>query len=115
MKLKPVWVSAIVGALGIGCASSLPPPNDQWAAAEADLGRAQAVAPTVPDARLHLQLAQEDLQKSKQLMGDDNKRSTNLAVLARAEAQLAFSLAKQATAQDEALRAQADLQKATVR
>ncbi len=116
MKLKPVWVSAMVGsALGIGCASSLPPPNDQWAAAEADLGRAQAVAPAVPDARLHLQLAQEDLQKSKQLMGDDNKRSTNLAVLARAEAQLAFSLAKQATAQDEALRAQADLQKATVR
>jgi len=62
---------------------------------------------------LHLQLAQEDLAKSKQLMGDDNKRSTNLAVLARVEAQLAFSLAKQASSQDDAMKAQAELQKST--
>jgi hypothetical protein len=115
MELRPIWVAIVGSALGIGCASTLPPPNDQWAAAESDVGRAQAVAVQVPEARLHLQLAQEDLQKSKQLMGDDNKRATNLAVLARTEAQLAFSLAKQATAQDEAVRAQAELQKATVR
>jgi hypothetical protein len=115
MELRPIWVLIVGSALGAGCASSLPPPNDQWSAAEADVGRAQAVAPQVPEARLHLQLAQEDLQKSKQLMGDDNKRSTNLAILARTEAQLAFSLAKQAAAQDEAVKAQAELQKASVR
>ncbi|MBV9946249.1 MAG: hypothetical protein JOZ69_05325, partial [Myxococcales bacterium] len=33
-----------------GCASRVPPPNDQWAAAQADVGRAQAGgAPDVPD------------------------------------------------------------------
>jgi hypothetical protein len=113
MKVKAIWIAIAVGGVGVGCASSVPPPNDQWSAAQADVGRATAVATTVPDARLHLQLAQEDLAKSKQLIGDDNKRATNLAVLARVEAQLAFSLAKQATAQDEATKAQAELQKST--
>ena len=117
MKYSPMWI-AIASAVGVasaGCASSVPPPNDQFAAAQADVGRAQAVASPVPEARLHLQLAQEDLQKSKELIGDDNKRATNLAVLARVEAELAFSLAKQATAQDDATKAQAELQKSTVR
>jgi hypothetical protein len=113
MKIKPIWIAIAAGAVAVGCASSVPPPNDQWSAAQADVGRATAIAPTVPEARLHLQLAQEDLAKSKELIGDDNKRATNLAVLARVEAQLAFSLAKQATAQDEAMKAQAELQKAT--
>lgn len=113
MKVTPIWIAIAAGAVAVGCGSSVPPPNDQWSAAEADVGRAQAIAPTVPEARLHLQLAQEDLAKSKQLMGDDNKRSTNLAVLARVEAQLAFSLAKQASAQDDAMKAQAELQKST--
>jgi hypothetical protein len=113
MKVKAIWIAIAVGAVGVGCASSVPPPQDQWSAAQADVGRATAVATTVPEARLHLQLAQEDLAKSKQMMGDDNKRATNLAVLARVEAQLAFSLAKQATAQDEATKAQAELQKST--
>ena len=95
----------------VGCASSLPPPNDQWAAAQADLGRAQeAGAGSVPEARLHFQLSQEDLQKAKQLIGDDNKQATNLTVLASVEAQLALSLAKQASAQDRAVKAQAELQ-----
>ncbi len=115
MKWIPVLVLASFGSVaGLGCASSVPPPNDQWDAAQADVGRAQAGgAPAVPEARLHLQLAQEDLQKSKQMMGEDNKQAVNLAVLARTEAQLAASLAKQAAAQDEALKAQMDLQKTT--
>jgi hypothetical protein len=85
----------------IACGSSLPPPNDAWAAAQADVGRAQAGgAPAVPDARLHLQLAQEDLSRSKALIDNDNDRATSLIVLAQAEAQLALSLAKQAYSQN---------------
>jgi len=106
------FTGAIV--LCIGCGASIPPPNDQWAAAQTDIGRAEAGgAPNVPDAKLHLQLAQEDLQKSKQLMGDDNKRATTLSALASAEAQLALSLAKQAAAQGGARKAQDDAQKGT--
>ena len=101
----------IVGAAG--CGSSLPPPNDDWAQAQADLGRAEAGgAPGVPDAKLHLQLAAEDLQKSKDLMGQDNRRAESLISLARTEAQLALSLAKAARAMDSAMQAEADLQRA---
>jgi hypothetical protein len=111
MKPSAISVAAWVGTFVVGCASSMPPPTDQWAAAQADVGRAQeGGAPQVPEARLHLQLAVEDLQKSHELMGRDNERSTTLCALARTEAHLALSLTKQASAQDAALKAQGDLQ-----
>ena len=87
----------------IGCGPPVPPPNNEWAAAQVDVGRAEARgAADVPDAKLHLQQAFEDLAKSKQAMGGDNKRATSLCNLARAEAQLALSLAKKAAAQKDA-------------
>jgi len=112
--MKPKAVSAVVLLSGaMACASSVPPPNDQWAAAQADVGRAQAGgAPQGPDAKLHLQLAQEDLQHAKQLIGVDNWRATTLTELARVEAQLALSLAKSSTAEDGARKAAADVQNA---
>ena len=89
------------------------PPNDEWAAAQADVGRAEAGgAPDVPDAKLHLQLAQENLQKSKALIDDDNERAASLISVARVEAQLALSLAKAQQATEQAHQAQEDLQKA---
>src|SRR6185312_5590534 len=96
-----------------GCGSSVPPPNDEWAAAQADVGRAQAGgAPDVPDAKLHLQLAQENLQKAKALIDEDNSRATSLTALARVEASLALSLAKASQAEGEATAAKQDLQHA---
>jgi hypothetical protein len=95
------------------CGASFPPPNDEWAAAQADVGAANAGgAPNVPDAKLHLELSQEDLQKSKEMIGQDNKRATSLIAVARVEAQLALQLAKASQAADQARQAQADLQKA---
>jgi hypothetical protein len=111
MKRLLISLSLVLGGLGAACASNVPPPNDQWSAAQVDLGRAQANASTVPDAKLHLQLADEDLQKGKALIGSDNKRATSLIVLARTEAQLASSLANAAQAQSEAQQAQDSLQK----
>jgi hypothetical protein len=91
----------------------VPPPNDEWAAAQGDVGRAQSAgAPNVPEAKLHLQIAQEDLQTSKGLIDNDNRRATDLVAVARIEAQLALSLARQQQAEDDAKRAQADLAKA---
>jgi hypothetical protein len=95
------------------CGASFPPPNDEWAAAQADVGRAEAGgAPSIPNAKLHLQLAQEDLAKSKALIDNDNKRAADLIAVAKVEAQLALSLAKQLTAEDQAKKAQDDLAKA---
>jgi hypothetical protein len=109
-------VVALVGCvsfMGVACGGTLPPPNGEYEAAQQDLGRAEAGgAPNVPDARLHLQLAQEDLQKSKDVSTQDGKRAASLLYLARTEAQLALSLAKAQQAQDAAQKAQADLQKA---
>ncbi|HEY8042111.1 MAG TPA: DUF4398 domain-containing protein [Polyangiaceae bacterium] len=106
-------LSVSTAMLAMACGGSLPPPNDEWAAAQADVGRAEAGgAPAVPDAKLHLQLAQEDLQKSKALIDNDNKRAASLIAVARVEAQLALSIAKQTAAQDAARKAQDDLQKA---
>jgi hypothetical protein len=94
------------------CGGSFPPPNTEWAEANNDVGKAEAGgAPEVPDAKLHLQLAQEDLQKSKDLINQDNKRAASLVAVARAEAQLALSLAKAQKAQTAARKAQEDLQK----
>jgi hypothetical protein len=96
-----------------GCGGSIPPPADELSAAQTDIGRAEAGgAPSVPEAKLHLQLATEDLQKAKDQVDKDNKRATTLVALARAEAQLALSLAKQAAAQAQATQAAQDVQKA---
>jgi hypothetical protein len=105
------WI-LILGAASVcaGCGGSIPPPNDAFAAAQADVGRAEAGgAQAVPDARLHVQLALEDLQKSRQLMGVDNRRAQSLCALASAEAQLAISLAKEAHAEEDARRSEAAL------
>ncbi len=111
MRIAVITLPLLLGVAA--CGSSFPPPNDEWAAAQADLGRAEAGgAPTVPDAKLHLQLAQEDLTKSKQLIDQDNKRAASLIALARVEAQLALSLAKAQIAQEAVQKAQSDLQKA---
>jgi len=106
-------IPLILSILAVACGGSIPPPNDEWSAAQTDVGRAESGgAPAVPDAKLHLQLAQEDLQKSKTLMNDDNQRAASYVAMARVEAQLALSLAKAAQAQAQLQQAQQDVQKA---
>src|ERR1019366_1485147 len=111
--MKPRTMTLILGGLAaacvVGCAESTPPPSDQWSVANEQIGRATATAPAVPDAKLHLELAQEDLQKSKALIGSDNKRASTLIALATTEAQLATALANAAQAQQAAQQAQGAL------
>jgi hypothetical protein len=97
----------------LACGSSFPIPNDQFAAAQKDVGRAQeGGAQAVPDAKLHLQLAQETLQKAKELMDKDNKRASSLIARASAEAELALALAKESQAKQDAQEALDKLAKA---
>jgi hypothetical protein len=109
-----IATAAMCGAIvsSLGCGAGTPVPNDQFAAAQADVGRAQAEgAPEVPRAKLHLQLAQEDLQRAKQLMGTDNDRAASLCAVARSEAQLASSLSLQTRAENQARSEEAEAQK----
>jgi hypothetical protein len=113
MRIAMIACLSVTVLGAAACGPSYPPPNDEWAAAQGDVGRAQSSgAPNVPDAKLHLQLAQEDLAKAKQLIDQDNKRAASLIALAKVEAQLALSLAKQIIAQQAAQKAQADVVKA---
>jgi hypothetical protein len=112
---QPIAAASLAAGM-MACGASLPPPNNEWAAAQADVGRAQAGgAPGVPAAKLHLQLAEEDLSTSKQLFDRDNRRAATLVALARTEAQLALSLSKEAVAQNEASAAEDTLAKSTGR
>jgi hypothetical protein len=114
MKPTPIWVAlASLAACVMGCGSSLPPPTGQWEAARSEIARAQgAGAANVPTGALHLQLAQEDLQMSRQLMGIDNRRAGSLAMVANTEAQLSSSIVQQTTAQTQQSQAQMELEKA---
>jgi hypothetical protein len=105
---------AAILAMGlIACGASYPAPTDQFAGAQKGLGQAQeAGAVNVPDAKLHLQLAQESLSKAKELMDRDNERATSLVARASAEAELAYSIARRARAQNEAQQANDALNKA---
>jgi hypothetical protein len=112
MRIATIVTLSLLATAAAGCGATFPPPNDEWAAAQTDVGAAEAGgAPNVPDAKLHLQLSQEDLQKSKDLIDKDNKRAASLIAVARVEAQLALSLAKASIAADQARQAQSDLQK----
>lgn len=113
MRIAMIASLLTFAAATVACGASFPPPNDEWAAAQADIGRAEAGgAPGVPNAKLHLELAREDLTKSKSLIDHDNGRAADLIAVAKVEAQLALSLAKQQIAQDQAQKAQDDLAKA---
>jgi hypothetical protein len=116
--MKRLFLSAAIAAsgLGVACASSVPPPNDQWSAAQVEIGRAQASgAPQVPDAKLHLQLALEDLQKGKDLIGRDNRHAGTVIALARIEAQLSATLTQEALARGNAQQALQNLSPGSVR
>lgn len=112
--MKPIAVIAwVLVPTALACAGSVPPPNDAWAAAQTDVGRAESGgAPDDPSAKLHLQMAKEDLVHAKRLIDVDNRRATTLTELARTEAQLAFSLAKSDAALAAQHKAEADLQAA---
>lgn len=82
--------------LVVGCASH-PAPNDQVASSLAAVrGAEEAGAAQVPEAALHLKLAQEQIDRAKQLIeDDDNKRAEDLAVRAYQDAELALALARE--------------------
>jgi hypothetical protein len=92
----------------VGCGSSLPPPSDRLASAEAAARSARELgAEREPKAQLHLRLASEQIDLAKKLMADgDNKRADLVLQRANSDAELAVMIAKEATAKSEADKAQ---------
>ncbi len=82
--------------LGTACAGS-PAPTTQVADALAAVrGAEEAGAADLPQAALHLQLAEEELAKARKLMDDEkNADAKRMAARARQDAELALALAHQ--------------------
>jgi hypothetical protein len=96
-----VALAALVALVGCGGA---PPPTEKLAASEAAIrGASEVGAEKVPQAALHLKLAQEQIAAAKALIADEeNERAELVLMRAQADAELALALARESSAQADA-------------
>jgi hypothetical protein len=90
--------SGLVSAMSllfVACAGA-PAPTEQIATSLAAVrGAQEAGAAAVPQAALHVKLAEEQLEKAQALMAEDeNERAASLALRAQEDAELAIALAR---------------------
>jgi Domain of unknown function (DUF4398) len=97
-------VGVIGAAMGMmGCAGT-PAPHGKVASSEAAIRAAQETgSKNVPQAALHLKLAEEQLQSAKALIRDnENRRAEYVLMRAQADAELAIALSRVAAANTKA-------------
>jgi hypothetical protein len=105
MKTQDLIVAA---AMLAGCATTQIPP-DRWEISESVVrGAEQAGAASVPRARMHLQLAHEELALAHRLEAQGDARAKFELARAQADASLALELMREHTAHAEAQSATAD-------
>ena len=100
-------LSLVSSMLLAACGSGVPAPNDRLASAEGATRSAHELdAESDPQAALHLKLANEQIEKAKAAMkNEENKQADMLLQRASADAELAVQLAKGAKAKAEAQQA----------
>ncbi len=101
-------------ATALSCASA-PPPTDRMATAKGGVRSARELGATnVPQAALHVKLAEEQIQLANKLIADgDNERAEAVLQRAAADAEVAVALTHEKRARDTAdasAKAQADKQ-----
>jgi hypothetical protein len=97
-------VGSGIAMIGLAACASVPPPHERHAAAQAAIRTATEMeAEQIPQAALHLKLAQEQFDKGKALMNDgDNHRATFMLMRAKADAELALAMARENKTRQEA-------------
>jgi hypothetical protein len=107
MEKTNTLAAAIALAFGLAACGGYAVPTDRMIASEAAARSAREVgAANAPQAALHLKLAQEEIAQAKSLMNDgNNKRADYVLIRAKADAELALALAKQADAEAAAKKA----------
>jgi hypothetical protein len=105
------WIGAASIAL-VACAAS-PVPADRLAKSTAAIRSAHEVgAERVPNAALHLKVANEELDLAKKLMADgDNGRAEYVLLRAQVDADTALQLAREDQARADAQRTLDEVQK----
>jgi uncharacterized membrane-anchored protein len=103
--------SWFVAVLLLGCGGA-PKPEARMASSEGAIrGAQEAGATSVPEAMLHLKLAQEQRDQAIQLIKDgDNHRAEMMLERAEADAELAVALARDASARADADKASETVQ-----
>ncbi|HMJ53976.1 MAG TPA: DUF4398 domain-containing protein [Polyangiaceae bacterium] len=93
-----------IAAFGLVACGSVPAPHEREASSQAAIRTATEMnAQQVPQAALHLKLAQEQFEKGKAFMNDgDNERATYALLRAQADAELALALARENKTRTEA-------------
>ncbi len=104
-KLLPIL--AIATPFLFACASSMAPPTQRLADAQAaERGAKEVGADAQPESQLSLKLAQDQIAQAQKAMGDDeNVRADGLLLRARADAELAIAQAREKDATTELTRA----------
>lgn len=112
MRLSAMLLVACLSISLLGCGSVLPP-NEKLTEAEAAIRGAREVgAPEVPRASLHLRLAEEQLDKARNLMAREQNARAELALIrAQADAELAIAVSREKKITDETSAAQAKVAK----
>ena len=89
-----VMTLAMLGWLGASACTSHPTPNGKVASSEAAIRAAQEMGSRdIPRAALHLKLAEEQLERAKKLIeNDENERAAYVLSRAEADAELALAL-----------------------
>ncbi|HEY1099619.1 MAG TPA: DUF4398 domain-containing protein [Myxococcota bacterium] len=112
--MKQIVLSALAlsAALVGGCATAQLS-TDRVASSEAAIRSADELgAAQVPQAALHLKLAQEQLVQAKKLNDDgEHERADLVLARANADAELAVALVKEANAEQQAMAVQSDISK----
>jgi len=107
--IHTVFVAGIV-LIALACAGA-PAPTERLASAQAAVRAAKEVgAKDVPQAKLHAQLAQEQVDQATKLIEDgENERADAILRRAQADAELAVALSRESTSQQQAQAAEAAL------
>lgn len=106
MSRTSSWSLAALAAFALGCGGAPKPEARLESSQGAIRGAEEAGADSVPQATLHLKLAQEQRDKANELIKQgEMHRADMLLARAEADAELALALAREATAKAEAEKA----------
>ena len=99
-----IAATSVAAIMSIGGCAGTPVPNAKVASSESAIRAAQETgSKNVPQAALHLKLAEEQLQSAKGLIRDnENKRAEYVLMRAQADAELAIALSHAAASNAKA-------------
>lgn len=99
-----IFTTATAWMFALGCAGTSPPPTQQLADVQsANRSATELGAQSTPEAKLHLKLAEEQLQQANVAIKDeDNARAESLLTRAKADAELAIALTRERKATADA-------------